>query len=72
MNRYEGVRCVVTGAADGSGLATAQKYFAEGGKVLACDINHSGLAELEGAETLILDVTDHNCAAETESAGAHR
>ncbi len=72
MNRYEGVRCVVTGAADGIGLATARKFLAEGGKVLACDINYSSLAELEVAEMLILDVTDDDCAAETESAGAYR
>ncbi len=64
MNRFEGVRCIVTGAADGIGLATARKLLHEGGKVLACDLNPSGLAELEGAETLILDVTDDDAPAQ--------
>jgi len=64
VNRFEGVRCIVTGAADGIGLATARKLLHEGGKVLACDLNPSGLAELEGAETLILDVTDDDAPAQ--------
>ncbi len=72
MNRYEGVRCVVTGAADGIGLATARKFLAEGGKVLACDLNQSGLAELEGAETLILDVTDADAPVQLMEAAAQR
>ncbi len=72
MNRYEGVRCVVTGAADGIGLATARKFLAEGGKVLACDLNHSGLAQLEGAETLILDVTDDDAPVQLMEAAAQR
>ena len=72
MNRYEGVRCVVTGAADGIGLATARKFLAEGGKVLACDLNQSGLAELEGAETLILDVTDDDAPVQLMEAAAQR
>lgn len=58
MSRFEGVRCVVTGAADGIGFATTRKFLAEGGKVLACDLDPGGLAKLEGAETLVLDVTD--------------
>ncbi len=72
MNRYEGVRCVVTGAADGIGLATARKFLAEGGQVLACDLNQSGLAELEGAETLILDVTDDDAPVQLMEAAAQR
>ena len=58
--------CVVTGAADGIGRATAQKLTAEGARVLACDLNGEGLADLqaEGAavHTVVLDVTEADAA----------
>jgi NAD(P)-dependent dehydrogenase (short-subunit alcohol dehydrogenase family) len=56
--RFDGVRCVVTGAADGIGLATARRFLADGASVLACDLNSGGLERLDGAERLTLDVTD--------------
>ncbi|MBI3909402.1 MAG: SDR family oxidoreductase [Armatimonadetes bacterium] len=37
--RLAGKRCLVTGAAHGIGLATAQMFAREGGAVLMCDIN---------------------------------
>ena len=39
MNRYEGKVALVTGAASGIGLATAERLAREGARVLACDIN---------------------------------
>lgn len=58
--RLAGLNCVVTGAADGIGRATTEKFLAEGACVLGCDINEAGLASLEMAEglrRLELDVT---------------
>lgn len=52
--RFRGVRCLVTGAADGIGLSTARRFLAEGATVLACDVR---TASLDGAEWLTLDVT---------------
>ena len=42
MGRVQGKVCLVTGAANGIGLATAQRLAAEGGKVVATDINPEG------------------------------
>jgi NAD(P)-dependent dehydrogenase (short-subunit alcohol dehydrogenase family) len=57
MKRFEGVRCLVTGAADGIGRATAQRLIAEGGRLLVCDLDADALAGL-GAEALLrVDVT---------------
>ncbi len=57
VRRFEGVRCLVTGAADGIGKATARRLLDEGGRVLVCDRREAGLADLDGAERLVLDVT---------------
>lgn len=58
--------CVVTGAADGIGRATAQKLSSEGARVLACDLNAKGLADLQAqgaaVHTLVLDVTQSDAA----------
>ncbi|MBK79835.1 MAG: hypothetical protein CMQ43_02805 [Gammaproteobacteria bacterium] len=56
MRRFEGVRCLVTGAADGIGRATARRLVDEGARVLACDIDETGLRDLPEAATLVLDV----------------
>lgn len=56
--RLAGRNCVVTGAADGIGRATALKLSAEGARVLGCDLNGSGLTDLAVHHTLMLDVTD--------------
>lgn len=43
--RFAGRPVLVTGAASGIGRATAQRFAAEGGRVLAVDTNEQGLAE---------------------------
>lgn len=40
-NRYEGKVALLTGAASGIGLATAERLAREGARVLACDVNES-------------------------------
>ena len=63
LHRFENIKVVVTGAADGIGRATATRFAAEGASVLAADQNADGLAELEDQfETLVLDVTQADAA----------
>ncbi|SFT70407.1 NAD(P)-dependent dehydrogenase, short-chain alcohol dehydrogenase family [Actinopolyspora lacussalsi subsp. righensis] len=45
MNRFEGRRALVTGAASGIGRATALRLLAEGARLVAADISEDGLAE---------------------------
>nr|WP_209037712.1 SDR family oxidoreductase [Mameliella alba] len=57
----EGKTCIVTAAGQGIGRATAERLAAEGGRVIATDINEAALAELdaiEGIEAKRLDVLD--------------
>ena len=50
MNRrFEGKTAVVTGAASGIGLALAQRFLAEGAKVVASDVSEDNLHRLDGA-----------------------
>ncbi len=56
--RLAGKVCLVTAAAQGIGRATAERFAAEGARVVATDINEGALASLAGAETRRLDVTD--------------
>jgi 2-keto-3-deoxy-L-fuconate dehydrogenase len=56
--RLKGKRCVVTAAAQGIGRAAAELFAAEGGDVVASDINEAKLREVKGCSTAVLDVTD--------------
>jgi 2-keto-3-deoxy-L-fuconate dehydrogenase len=56
--RLSGKRCVVTAAAQGIGRASAELFAAEGGEVIATDINEAKLKDLKGCRTARLDVTD--------------
>ena len=56
--RLEGKRVLVTAAAQGIGRATAERFIAEGAKVIATDINMDVLGTLKGATTRRLDVMD--------------
>ncbi|MFV2091487.1 MAG: SDR family oxidoreductase [Hyphomicrobiales bacterium] len=60
MKRFEGKRCLVTAAGQGIGRAIAMRLAAEGGEVIATDIDAPSLAALGDsvAGTQILDVTD--------------
>ncbi|MCL6283305.1 SDR family oxidoreductase [Ruegeria sp. 2012CJ41-6] len=61
MGRLSGKRALVTAAGQGIGRVSAEIFAAEGGEVLACDINEATLAELEpldGITPFRLDVTD--------------
>jgi 2-keto-3-deoxy-L-fuconate dehydrogenase len=56
--RLAGKVCLVTAAAQGIGRATAERFAAEGARVIATDINEGALATLADAEARRLDVTD--------------
>ncbi|WP_042431770.1 SDR family NAD(P)-dependent oxidoreductase [Streptacidiphilus anmyonensis] len=44
MNRYEGRRVLITGGGSGIGQATVLRILAEGGHVVAADVDEAGLA----------------------------
>ncbi|GAA2610028.1 SDR family NAD(P)-dependent oxidoreductase [Streptomyces tubercidicus] len=68
MQRFDGRRALITGAGSGIGQATVHWILAEGGRVVAADIDAAGLritadrAAAEGTddrlETVVLDVAD--------------
>ncbi|MFW2543939.1 SDR family oxidoreductase [Primorskyibacter sp. 2E107] len=61
MKRLDGKTCVVTAAGQGIGRATAERLAAEGGRVIATDINVAALDALNatpGIEARRLDVLD--------------
>ncbi|MCK7623194.1 SDR family oxidoreductase [Streptomyces sp. RS10V-4] len=68
MNRFDGRRVLITGAGSGIGQATAHRILAEGGRVVAVDVDEAGLAATaaraaeEGTagrlETARLDISD--------------
>ena len=58
MRRLEGKLCVVTAAGQGIGRASAERFAAEGARVIATDLNAETLSTLTEVETTVLDVTD--------------
>ena len=62
MGRLENKVAVITGAGQGIGLAYAQRFLAEGAKVVVAEINEdraaSAMAQLEGAGDAIFISTD--------------
>lgn len=56
--RLAGKRCLITAAGQGIGRACAELFAAEGGSVIATDINEAALSSLSGVETRVLDVLD--------------
>lgn len=61
MTRLEGKLCLVTAAGQGIGRASAERLAADGGRVIATDINEAALAELDainGITARKLDVMD--------------
>ena len=58
MKRLEGKLCVLTAAGQGIGRATAERFAAEGARVIATNKSERSLAELSDVETAVLDVTD--------------
>jgi 3-oxoacyl-[acyl-carrier protein] reductase len=65
MKRLEGKVCLITGAAQGIGLATALKFAREGATVVICDVKQAGVdaavvqCEALGAPAIgfVMDVT---------------
>lgn len=60
--RLQGKVAIVTGAAQGIGLATACKFVEEGARVVGCDIDRASIeqamaASAPGADAMVVDVT---------------
>jgi len=58
MKQLEGKLCVLTAAGQGIGRATAQRFAADGARVIATSKGDNRLAKLPNIETVVLDVTD--------------
>jgi len=56
--RLAGKTVLITAAAQGIGRAAAELFAREGARVIATDISAQHLAQLQGVETHVLDVTD--------------
>lgn len=57
--RLNGKTCLVTGAGQGMGRAIAERFAAEGGAVIACDLSDRNFPGLSaGVQAYRLDVTD--------------
>jgi 3-oxoacyl-[acyl-carrier protein] reductase len=64
MKRLQGKKCIVTGAAQGIGFATARRFLKEGAVVALCDMRRESvdaaveaLSELGEVEGFVVDVT---------------
>ncbi len=58
VGRLAGKTCLVTAAGQGIGRASAERFAAEGARVIATDIDEAALESLSGVEARRLDVTD--------------
>ncbi|GAA4922613.1 SDR family NAD(P)-dependent oxidoreductase [Streptomyces coeruleoprunus] len=82
MNRYEKRRVLITGAGSGIGRATVHRVLAEGGTVVAADVDEAGLRETydravaDGTAgrltTSVLDVSDERSVTEGVAAAVAR
>lgn len=70
LNRFDGTRVLVTGAASGIGRATVQRLADEGARIFAVDLDASGLASLEGMHTRVVDVSSETDVVEAVAAAA--
>jgi 2-keto-3-deoxy-L-fuconate dehydrogenase len=71
MDRLTGKTCFVTGAAQGIGRSIAERFVAEGARVIAADLRFGDVPSDDASMTrVILDVTDE--AAVAASAAQHR
>ncbi len=64
--RLSGKRAIVTGAAQGIGRASVERFVAEGAQVVALDIDAAGLSALQartGCETRTVDLRDEQAIA---------
>ena len=63
-HRLKNKVAIITGAAKGIGLATAQRFAQEGAKVMIADLNPQALesaqVQIPGAETYVMNVTDRD------------
>lgn len=55
--RFKGMTCLVTGSAQGIGLATAQRLAGEGARVIGMDINEPA-ETIAGVDSVVGDVTE--------------
>jgi 2-keto-3-deoxy-L-fuconate dehydrogenase len=58
--RLAGKICVITGAGQGIGRASAELFTREGADVIALDINEATLASLNVHARHVIDLTDHD------------
>lgn len=82
MNRFDGRRALITGAGSGIGQATVHRILAEGGEVVAADIDQEGLrttaarAAEDGTagrlETAALDISDETAVRASVAAAVDR
>jgi NAD(P)-dependent dehydrogenase (short-subunit alcohol dehydrogenase family) len=71
-NRFENRTIVVTGAGSGIGHATATRIAAEGGRVVAVDLDPVRLEKLDAAVRVTGDVTDPDLARRVVEAAGER